>query len=236
VTRSVHVEDLVASTTADTQHPFLEAARLDVTLPRSVLAGRFAITSLSGERVRVVLGRRQDGLTNVPQDQSAGASGVPSSFPIGALALSNVSVVWRDDVLGMGAVVDALSVDLHAASRGSTGRVALGRPGTLRVGDRETSFTADAQMAWDGAQLSFESLRLQASEVTLSAAGSVGLLAADRPIAMDGSGSADLEAKLRTLRDHNRQCRRVAVEHGRADGDAGIRSAGQKSNGKRQLS
>src|SRR5713101_107096 len=48
-TRSVHVEGLVASTTADTQHPFLEAARLDVTLPRSVFAGRFAITSLSGE-------------------------------------------------------------------------------------------------------------------------------------------------------------------------------------------
>jgi len=32
-TLSVHVAGLVASTTADPQHPFLEAARLDVTLP-----------------------------------------------------------------------------------------------------------------------------------------------------------------------------------------------------------
>src|SRR6266850_1878203 len=37
LTRSIHVEGLVASTNADPQHPFLEAARLDVTLPQSVL-------------------------------------------------------------------------------------------------------------------------------------------------------------------------------------------------------
>lgn len=193
VTRSVHVEGLVASTTADAQHPFLEADRLDVTLPRSVLAGRFAITSLSGERVRVVLVRRQDGSTNFPQDRSAGASDVPSSFPIGRVALPNSSVVWRDEVLGMEAIADALSVDLHPTVRGASGKVALGRPATLRVGDHETSFTADAQIAWDGTRLSFESLRLDAPEVTLSATGSVGLLAAGRPMAIDASGNTDLD-------------------------------------------
>jgi len=214
-TRSVHVEGLVASTTADTQHPFLEAARLDVTLPRSVLAGRFAITSLSGERVRVVLVRRQDGSTNFPQDQSARASAFPSSFPIGALALSNVSVVWRDEVLGMGAVADALSVDLYRAR----GNVALGRPATLRVGDHETSFTADAQIRWDGAQISFESLRLNAPEVTLSAAGSVGLLAAGRPLAIDASGSADLDRLAAWLGLSQRPLGRVAF---RADATGSV--------------
>src|ERR1700693_3566649 len=38
--RRVHVEGLVASTTTDSQHPFLEADWLDVTLPRSVFTGR----------------------------------------------------------------------------------------------------------------------------------------------------------------------------------------------------
>ena len=187
-TRSVHVEGLVASTTADPQHPFLEADRLDVTLPRSVFAGRLAITSLRGEGVRVVLVRRQDGSTNFPQDQSGASSG-SSSFPIDALTLSNASVVWRDDVLGMGAAADAVSVNLDRG-RGS---VVFGRPATLRAGDHETSVAGDAQIAWDGATLSFESLRLQAPEATLSAAGSVGVLAAGHPLAIEGSGSADLD-------------------------------------------
>src|SRR5712691_9104803 len=37
-TRSAHVEGLVVSTTADSQHPFLEADSLDVALPQSVFA------------------------------------------------------------------------------------------------------------------------------------------------------------------------------------------------------
>ncbi len=189
VTRSVHVEGLVASTTADSQHPFLEADWLDVTLPRSVFAGRLAITSLRGDGVRVVLVRRQDGSTNFPRDQS-GASGASSSFPIDALTLSKASVVWRDDVLGMGAEADAVSVSL-AHGRGN---VAFGRAATLRAGDHETSVIAGAQIAWDGTKLSFDSLRLQAPEVTLSAGGSVGLLAAGHLLTIEGSGSADLDA------------------------------------------
>jgi hypothetical protein len=169
VTRSVHVEGLVASTTADSQHPFLEADWLDVTLPRSVFAGRLAITSLRGDGVRVALVRRQDGSTNFPRDQS-GASGASSSFPIDALTLSTASVVWRDDVLGMGAVADAVSVNLDHGR----GTVALGRSTTVHAGDHETAVIAGAQIAWDGATLSFDSLRLQAPEATLSAAGSVG--------------------------------------------------------------
>ena len=45
-TLSVHVEGLAAATTADTAHPFLEAARIDVAFPRSILAGRLAVSSL----------------------------------------------------------------------------------------------------------------------------------------------------------------------------------------------
>jgi outer membrane protein assembly complex protein YaeT len=204
-TRRVHVEGLVVSTTADTRQPFLQADRLDVLLPRSVLAGRFAIASLSGERVRVVLERRQDGSTNFPQDQSAGASGVPASFPIDQLALSNASIAWRDDVFGMGATADALSVELD---RGS-GNIVLGRPATLRVGDHETSFTADARIGWDGARLSFESLRLDAPEVTLRAAGTVGL-AAGRPLTIDGDGSADLDRLAAWFAPGQRPSGRVA--------------------------
>ena len=143
-TRSVHVEGLVASTTADPQHPFLEADRLDVALPQSVFSGRLAVTSVSGEGVRVVLLRRQDGSTNFPQAQSAGPSNVSSSFPIGRIALPNVSIVWRDDVLDLGVVAGAVSVNLD----GTAGTVALTRPATLRMGDHETSFTADSRIGW----------------------------------------------------------------------------------------
>ena len=187
-TRSVHVEGLTVSTTADVQHPFLEADRLDVTLPRSVFAGRLAVASLRADRLRVVLVRRQDGSTNFLRDEDSTPGGT-SSFPIDALTLSNASVAWRDDVLDMSAVAEALSVNLD---RGR-GHVALGRPATLRLGRHETAVKAGSRIVWDGATLSFESLRLEAPEATLSANGSVGLRVAGRPLAVDANGTADLD-------------------------------------------
>jgi len=188
LTRSVHVEGLAASTPSDPRQPFLEADSLDVTLSRSVFAGRLAIASLRGDGVRVAVARRQDGSTNLPRFEDR-ATGSASPFPIAAIALSNASVAWQDDVLGMGAVVSALSVNLDQMG----GRVVLGRPATLRAGGRETSVTAGAKIGWDGATLSFEALRLQAPEGTLNAAGTVGLLAAGHPLKVEGRGSADLD-------------------------------------------
>ena len=198
LTRTVHVEGLIASissTAAGAQPPFLEAGRLDVTLPRSVLFGRLAISSLSGDRVRITLLRRQDGSTNFPQNQR-GAPGGASSFPIDTLTVSNVSVEWRDDVLGAGVVAAGVSVNLQPTARdagGASGTIAFDRPATLRVGEHTTSVGGASQIAWDGARLSFESLRLQAPEATLSAAGSVGLLTAAHLVAVEGRGSADLD-------------------------------------------
>jgi outer membrane protein assembly factor BamA/autotransporter translocation and assembly factor TamB len=190
--RSVHVEGLVVATTADSQHPFLEAARLDVTLPRSVFSGHLAVTSISGDRVKVVLLRRADGSTNFLQDRRD-TSDASSSFPIEALTLSNVSVAWRDDVLGMGFTADSISANLHPSDRGAGGRIAFDRPATLRAGDHDTSVNGEMQIVWDGATLSFEALRLQAPEATFTAAGSLGVLTSGHPLAVDGKGSADLD-------------------------------------------
>lgn len=190
--RSVHAEGLTVSTTADPQHPFFEADRLDVTLARSVFAGRLAITSLVGDGVRMTLARRQDGSTNYPRDDSP-ASTQPAPFPIGALTLTNASVVWQDDVLGMGAVLDAVSANLDRGRGGVT----LGRPATLRAGAHETSMAVSAQVAWDGATLSLDTLRVVAPEGTLNTAGSIGVLIAGHPLALDATGSADLDRMAR---------------------------------------
>jgi len=190
--RSVHVEGLVVATAADPEQPFVEAARLDVTLPRSVFTGRFGVTSISGDHLRVLLLRRQDGSTNClqgPHDDSGGAS----SFPLDVLNLANVSVRWQDDVLGMSFVADSMSASLHPTDRGAGGKVAFDRPATLRAGDHDTSVNGEMQIAWDGATLSFEPLRLQAPEATLSAIGSIGVLTAGHLLAVDGSGSANLD-------------------------------------------
>jgi len=145
-TLSVHVENLVVSTSADTAEPFLRAGRLDVTVPRSIFRGRLALSSLTGDGVRVVLVRRPDGSTNYPRDDGAGPSGLPSSFPIGTLALSNASVLWRDEMLDTSADAGPLSIDLRPASGGASGTVTLGGPATLRVGDHETTVAADARL------------------------------------------------------------------------------------------
>lgn len=192
-TFSVHVENLVASTTTDTQHPFLQAARLDVTVPRSIIGGRLALSSLTGDGVRVVLLRRPDGSTNLPSNDGAGPSSLPSQVPIGTLALSNVSVVWRDEVLDTSADAGLLSINLGPASGGAGGTLTFGRPATLRAGDHETTIAADARFTWNGSRLSFDALRLQAPEATLSAAGSIGLLTAGRPIEIDATGTVDLD-------------------------------------------
>jgi outer membrane protein assembly factor BamA/autotransporter translocation and assembly factor TamB len=192
-TFSVHVENLVASTTTDRQHPFLQAARLDATVPRSIIAGRLALSSLTGDGVSVMLVRRPDGSTNFPRNDGAGPSSLPSPFPIGTLDVSNVSVAWRDEILDMSADAGLLSINLRPASGGASGTMTLGRPATLRAGDHQTTVAADAQLAWNGSQLTFDALRLEAPEATLSAAGSIGLLAAGRPIVIDATGSANLD-------------------------------------------
>ena len=108
-TRSARVEGLVVSTTADPQHPFLEAERVQLSLPQSVWSGHLGVASLDADRVRIVLLRRRDGSTNYPQGQDTGPSRPPESLPVGALTLADTSLTWQDDVLDMGAAVDALS-------------------------------------------------------------------------------------------------------------------------------
>ena len=191
--RRVHVEGLVVSTTADPQHPFLEAARLDIALPRSVWTGRIGITSFEAERLRLTFLRRQDGSTNFPQDRGTSTSSVPASFPIGAVTLQNASFIWRDEMLGMDAAVNALSLALHPTAAGTGGALAIGQPATFRIGEHTTSITARAQIAWDGARLSFDSLLLQAPEATLAASGAAALLGSGSSIAVDATGSADVD-------------------------------------------
>src|SRR5260221_2062006 len=93
----------------------------------------------------------------------------------------------------MGAVVSALSVVLHPTAEGASGTAALLRPATVRMNDHETSITADTHIAWNGARLSFDSLRLAGPEATLVASGAAALLGTGPPIAIDASGSADLD-------------------------------------------
>jgi outer membrane protein assembly factor BamA/autotransporter translocation and assembly factor TamB len=207
-TRSVHIEGLVVATTADPGHPFVEADRIDVTLPRSVFAGRFAVSSISGDRIRIVLLRRQDGSTNFLQDRPNDSSGA-SSFPLQSVNLSNLSVLWQDDVLGMSFAAESLSANLQPADRGAVGKVAFDRPATLRAGDHDTSVNGEMAIAWDGATLSFDSLRLQAPEATLSASGSVGVLTAGHPLVVDGSGSANLDRVVAWFAPNQRPLGRV---------------------------
>jgi outer membrane protein assembly factor BamA/autotransporter translocation and assembly factor TamB len=189
---SVHVEGLVAATTADAAHPFFEADRLDVALPPAIVRGRLGVSSLAGEGIRLLFLRRQDGSTNLPQPQPGNTSPTQSPLPIGALALSDVSLIWRDEVLDMSVEADRLSLSLLPTARGPIGALTLGRPATLRSRGHETSVAVTARVGWDGWTLSVDSLRLSAPEMTLTAAGSVDVLAAGVPIAIDAEGTANL--------------------------------------------
>ena len=87
---------------------------------RSVFAGRFAVSSISGDRIRFVLLRRQDGSTNFLQDRP-NDSEAASSFPLQTVSLSNISVLWKDDVLDMSFVADSVSAKLQPTDRGAEG-------------------------------------------------------------------------------------------------------------------
>jgi outer membrane protein assembly factor BamA/autotransporter translocation and assembly factor TamB len=191
-TLRVHVEGLVASTTADTSSPFLEVSRIDVSLPRSILTGRLAVTSVVADGARVMILRRRDGSTNLPESAGGDTTRPPSPFPIGTLALSNASVVWRDEVLDMSVEAQGVSVNLRPASRGSSGALTLDRPATVRAGNRTTAIAADARIDWDGSTLSIGTMRLSAAEGTVAATGSVGLLVDRMPIAIDVSGGVEI--------------------------------------------
>ena len=142
--------------------------------------------------MRVVLIRRRDGSTNFPQDGSSGGSTVPS-FPIGSMVLPSVSVTWRDEAIDMGAVATAMSVVLRPAAGGAAGAVTVAPAATFRMGERTTSFLASARVVWNGSRLSFDALRVQAPDATLVASGAAAPLGGDPSLAVDASGSADLD-------------------------------------------
>src|SRR5690242_3030901 len=54
-TLHVHVEGLEVASTTDPTHPFFKADRLDVSLPRSILRGSPAISTLAGDGLRIEL-------------------------------------------------------------------------------------------------------------------------------------------------------------------------------------
>ena len=185
---SVHVEGLTASSTTDRAQPFLEAGRLDVQVPRSIFAGRLALTSLVGDGLRVTIIRRPDGSTNLPAAQGGGST--PPRFDIGTLSLSNITVEWRDEVLDASARVEGASIDLRPG--GSNGTISSPRPATVRIGRQTTTVTANGRWSWDGSRLSIASLGLETPEATVTAMGTVGALEADTPLAIDATGSADV--------------------------------------------
>jgi outer membrane protein assembly factor BamA/autotransporter translocation and assembly factor TamB len=187
------LDGLSAASTTDPSHPFLQAERLEAWLPRSVLRGRLAVSRLVGDGLRIDITRRADGSTNLPATPERSAAGGSSSFPVDQIALSNLAVAWRDDQHDIDVVVDRASMNLSRSSTaGARGTLAWARPIALRVGDRTTNVSGEARLAWDGAALQIESMRLTAPEAGLNLSGSIGVLAEAKALALNVSGEADL--------------------------------------------
>jgi outer membrane protein assembly complex protein YaeT len=192
-TLHVRTDGLSVASMTDPSHPFIQADRLEVWLPRTVLRGQPGLSRLAGDRLRIDVLRRADGSTNLPAVRTASTSRATASFPVDMVALSNVGVAWRDEQHDFSAVVESASLTLNRVSSSEArGALVFQRPMVLRAANRTTNVAGDSRLAWDGSMLQIESMRLSAPGAALNVAGSVGVLDAKNLLALDLSGEADL--------------------------------------------
>ena len=184
----VGLAGLRASARAPGHEPFFEADYVSVTLPGRSLLGdvSFEDITVTNGRVRVV--RRQDGTTNLPES-SATPSGDPPPLRIGRLSVPRLAVEIRDEQSDFSLQIPVLAIELTP----DEGRMALGEPAEVRLGDRRSRISRlDGGASFDGRSLRLTGVELRADEGSLQADGSLLLIAGDPAVDVTIKGTGDL--------------------------------------------
>jgi outer membrane protein assembly factor BamA/autotransporter translocation and assembly factor TamB len=193
-TLSAHLSGLTVATAGSAAVPFFSAADVRVSLPRSVIAGRFGLDRVEIISPKVVLRRDRLGRDNWTTESRRAPAPGAIAVHLNRLIVSTLSVDWTDETRS--AHVDAeLSLDLSGDARRIAGPIVMARPANVRWRDRATTISVTGgRLSWNDRDLSIESLSMKAPEGTVRVDGRFDDLLRTARIATSVDATADLDA------------------------------------------
>ena len=184
----VGLADLRASALAPGSDPFFEADYVSVTLPGRALLGDVSFEDITVTNGRVLVVRRRDGTTNLPESFQT-PKGDPPPLRIARLAVPRLAVEVRDEQNDVGVRIPAVAIQLTP----NDGRVALGAPAEVRLGDRTSRISQlEGDATFDGRALHLTGAQVRTDEASIQADGSLLLIARDPAVDLTVKGTGDL--------------------------------------------
>jgi outer membrane protein assembly factor BamA/autotransporter translocation and assembly factor TamB len=183
--------DIRVSASGDPQ-PFFAAARVDVTLTRSVLVGDVAFREIAAIGAQITVLRQADGRTNLPR--SSGEDAEPAALRVARVFAPSAKVDVRDQQANVALGIPDLTIDVRA----SGGRIALGAPARLAYGGTTTEVSRLAgDASFDGRDLHLSQVQMAATEGTSRLDGVVRLLRREPGVDLQVTSTIDLRQAAR---------------------------------------
>src|SRR5262249_52149122 len=131
----------------------------------------------------------KDGTNNLPASSSEPSTEEPPPLRIGRITVPVLRVDIRDERLDLAVTIPAVAIEL-ARDRG---RVALGMPATVRLGERQTRISQlEGGATFDGRALRLQNVQLRSNEGAVSLDGALVLIARDATVDVAGKGTVDV--------------------------------------------
>ncbi|MYD69336.1 MAG: BamA/TamA family outer membrane protein [Acidobacteria bacterium] len=201
----IGLEDLRLAARGQSAEPFLFVEEATVDLPWAAVWGGVSIDDLTLRGVALSVVRGSDGRSNLPA--ARGGEGAPvgaaeangraiaGDVPIRRLAVSGLTIDWRDEVANSTLRLPPTSVRLAEAGPGGYSRGPVSMDGTAQVSWRgaltEIS-RLDGEIGFDGSDLTIHRLDVAAPEGELTLSGRIeGLIGSPSPV-LEYEASLDL--------------------------------------------
>ena len=188
VTLRIGLAGLRVSADGSPDEPFFEGDYVSVSLPAGVFLGNVAFKDISVANGRVLVHRRADGTSNLPQSEDSPANDPPPLL-IDRISVPRLAIDVRDEQADLMLHAPAIGIELTP----DQGTIALTQPADLRVGGRRTRISRlNGGAAFDGRALHLMATEVRTDDASMTLDGTVVLIARESRLDLTATGSADV--------------------------------------------
>jgi hypothetical protein len=174
LTRRVAIDDVRLAARGHEDAPFFTAKRVEVRLPRSVYSGIFAIDSLVIDGGATDIIRDESGVSNLPPSSGGPASPVARRIDIRAIAFDGFNLRYIDRLRDLELSVPRMVANLNYGLAGAAGPFSIHGQTTFRRHLQTITLEpAEAQLTFDGSNISFENLPFTSADLGATVKGEV---------------------------------------------------------------
>ena len=187
-TLRIGLAGLRVSADGSPDEPFFEADYVSVSVPVRVFFGNVAFNDIRVTNGRVLVHRRGDGTSNLPQSEDSPGNDPPPLL-IDRLSVPRLAIDVRDEQADFALQLPAVGFELTP----DQGSIALAQPADLRFGSRTTRISRlNGGAAFDGRALHLTATEVRTDDASMTLDGTVVLIARESRIDLTATGSADV--------------------------------------------